>query len=116
MVQFSIISPVLFSLYVNNIPTPLHHVALALYMVDTTIIATSRKLTLLVSYLESYPSDLQRWLSDRRITIKVSKSTTIIFASARQHFIKPRPVKLFREPIQWFKTRNMGVTLDTWLT
>jgi hypothetical protein len=54
-----LISPVFFSLYVNDMPSPLHHVKLALYMDDTAIIATSSKTTLLVSYLESYVNDLQ---------------------------------------------------------
>jgi retron-type reverse transcriptase len=59
-----LISPVLFTLYVNDIPSPSHHVELALYADDTAIIATSRKPTLLVSYLESHLNDLQRWLSE----------------------------------------------------
>ena len=45
--------PFLFSLYVNEMPSPSHHVELALYADDAAIITTSRKLTLLVSYLES---------------------------------------------------------------
>jgi hypothetical protein len=49
-----LISPVLFSLYVNDMPPPLHHVELALYADDTTVTATSRKPTLLVRYMESY--------------------------------------------------------------
>jgi hypothetical protein len=44
-----LISPVLFILYVNEIPSPSHHVELALYADDMTIIATSRKATLFVS-------------------------------------------------------------------
>ena len=114
--QGSLISPVLFSLYVNDMPTPSHHVALALYAVDTAIIATSRKLTLLVTYLASYLNDLQQWLSEWRIAINVSKCTSIIFAIAGRCFIKPRPVKLFEEPIQWVETHNLGVTLDTRLS
>jgi hypothetical protein len=54
MVQGGLISPILFSLYVNNKPTPLQHVELALYVDDTAIIAMSHKPTLLVSYLQSY--------------------------------------------------------------
>ena len=50
--QGGLITPVLFSLYVNNMPSPSHHVELALYADDTAIIATSRRPTLLVSYLE----------------------------------------------------------------
>jgi len=55
--QGGLISPELFSLYVN-MPSPQHHVEFALYADDTAI--TSRKPTLLVSYLESYLNDLQR--------------------------------------------------------
>jgi len=72
-----LISPVLFSLYVNDMPPPSHHYKLALYADDKANIATSRKPTLLVSYLESYLTDLQRWLSDWRITIYLSKSNAI---------------------------------------
>ena len=51
------ISPILFSL-MSTMPSPSNHVELALYAVDTAIIATSRKPTLLVSYLESYLNEL----------------------------------------------------------
>ena len=75
--------------------------------------ATSRKPTLLVSYLESYLNEIQRWLSDWRIAINVPKSTAIIFARARRRFIQPRPVTLFGESIEWVNsTRYLGVTLD----
>jgi len=43
-------------------PSPACHVEIALY-VDTAITATSRKPTLLFSYLESYLIDLQQWLT-----------------------------------------------------
>jgi hypothetical protein len=89
-----LISPVLFTLYVNDMPSSSHHVDLALYADDNAIIATSCKPTLLVSYLESYLNDLQRWLSDWRIAINVSKSTAIIFARAyspTQYLKAPSP-------------------------
>jgi hypothetical protein len=113
--QGGLISPVLFSLYVNDMPPPSHHVELALYADDTAIIATSRKPTLLVSYLESYLNDLQRWLSE--IAMNVSKSTAIIFARVGRRFIQPRPVTFFGEPTKWVKTtRHLGVTIDKRLT
>ena len=45
-------------------PSPSYHVTLAPYADDTTIIATSRKPVLLVSYLRAYLSDLERWLRE----------------------------------------------------
>jgi len=47
--QGGMISPVFFSLYVNDMPPHSHHVELALYANDTAIIATSRKPTLLAA-------------------------------------------------------------------
>jgi hypothetical protein len=95
-----LISPLLFSLYVDMLSSS-HHVELALYVDDTVVIATSRKPTLLVNYLESYFNDLQRWFSQWRIVINVSKNSAIIFARAGRRFIQPRPVTLIGEPIQW---------------
>jgi hypothetical protein len=115
--QGGLISPVLFSLYVNDMPSPSHHVELALYADYSAVIATSRKPTLLVSYLESYLNDLQRWLSEWRIALNVSKTRAIIFARAGLRFVQPRPINLFEEPIEWVETiRYLGVTLDKRLT
>jgi len=55
-----LMSPVHFSLFANVMPSPSHHVKLALYADYTAIIATSRKPTLLVSYLGSYINEFQR--------------------------------------------------------
>jgi len=115
--QGGLISPVLFKLYVNDMPKPSHHVELALYADDTAIIATSRTPVLLVSYLQSYLSHLERWLTEWRITINVSKNSAINFARAARRFIQPRSVTVFGEPINWVDTiRYLGVTLDKRLT
>jgi hypothetical protein len=41
IMQGGLVSPVLFSLYVNDIPTPSSHVELAQYAYDTALVATS---------------------------------------------------------------------------
>ena len=70
--QGGLMSPVLFSLYVNDMPKPSHHVELALYADDTAIIATSRTPVLLVSYVQSYLCHLEQWLTEWRTAINVS--------------------------------------------
>jgi hypothetical protein len=97
--QGGLISPVIFSLYVN-MSSPSHNVELALYADDTAIKATSRNPTLLFSYLESYFNKLQLWLIEWRININISKSTAIIFARAGRRFIQTRPGPLFGETNQ----------------
>ena len=81
--QGGLISPVLFSRYVNDMSSPSHHVELALYAEETAGMATSREPTLLFSYLGSYLNELQRCLSEWRVAINVSKSSAIIFAHIR---------------------------------
>ena len=115
--QGGLISSVLFSLYVSDMPVPSRHVELALYGDDTAIIATSRSLALLVSYLEAYLIELDRWLRVWRIAITVSKSNSMLFAKTGWWFSKPRPVQLLGEPIQLVDTaRYLGVILDTRIT
>ena len=87
--QGGIISPVLFNLYVNDMPSPSRHVELALYADDTAVIATSRRPALLVKYLETYLSSLERWLSAWRIAINVSKSSAMLFAKSGRAFRSP---------------------------
>jgi len=47
------ISPILYSLHVDDMPTPSQHVELALNANDTAATATSRMLVLLISCLET---------------------------------------------------------------
>ena len=99
--QSGLVSPILFSLYVNDIPVPSRHVELALYADGMAIIATSRKPVLLVSYLESYRTDLDRWMREWRIAINIFKSNTMLFAKAGWRVAKPRPVQFIGKPISF---------------
>ena len=98
-------------------PSPSRHVELAVYADDTAVIATSRQPALLFKYLETCFIGLERWLSEWRIAISVSKISAMLFAKTGWRFSKPRAIRLFGEPIQWVdETRYRGVTLDKRLT
>jgi hypothetical protein len=71
--QGGLVSPVLFSLYVNDMPTPSRHVDLALYADDTALIATSRNPLLLIRYLGDLSQQtrvLATGLEDRYLRLK----------------------------------------------
>jgi hypothetical protein len=68
VVQSGRFFPSLISLYVNDMPTPFRQVELALYADDTVLVATFRKPSFLVSYLETNLDSLEYWLWDWRIT------------------------------------------------
>ena len=113
--QGGLISSVFFNLYVD-IPSPSHHVDLALYADDTVIVAASRNRTLLISYLESYLNDLQRWMSEWRFAINACKSSAIIFARAGLRFFRLRLVTLRGTNRMIRRNSLLGVTLDTRVT
>jgi hypothetical protein len=90
---------VLFSLYIKEMSVP------------------SPKPSLLVSYLESYLSDIERWLGELRFATNLSKSNAMLFAKVVWRVPKPRPVQFLGEPIQWVDTaRYLGGNLDSRLT
>ena len=72
--QGKVISPVLFSLYVD-IPMPSRHIELAQYIDDTALIATSKQPKVLLKYL----TELEKWLRNWRIAISVGKSAALLF-------------------------------------
>lgn len=51
-------------------PLSPHNVELAFYANDTAILGTPRKVTLIVSYMESYLKDFQWWLSEWRTMLR----------------------------------------------
>jgi hypothetical protein len=108
-----LVSPV-FSLNVNDIPTPSPHVELAQYADDAGLVVTSLSPSFLVGYLGAYLGRLERWLRDWRIAINVSKSSAVLVVKVTRRIQKPRAMQFLGESIQWVETaRCLGVTLDT---
>jgi hypothetical protein len=110
MGQGGLVSPVLFSPYVDDKHTPSRHVE-SHHADDTVLVATSRSPSPLVGCLEAYLSRLERWLRDWKIAINVSKSTAVLFVKAAR-LMKNRSLQFLGEPIEWVETAlYLGVTL-----
>jgi hypothetical protein len=84
---------------------------------DTALVATSRRRSPLVCYLETHLGALDHWLQDWRIAINVPNSAAVPFTKTARRIHRPRLTQFFWEPIEWVETaRYLGVTLDTQLT
>ena len=99
-----VISSVLITLYVNDIPTPCCHVELARYADDMALVATSDSTKLLVKYLETYLIALERWLREWRIAINVDKSMAVLFSPSQTHIPNPRGLRYLGGKIQCVET------------
>ncbi|TLO84126.1 hypothetical protein FEG28_19010, partial [Acinetobacter baumannii] len=130
--QGSALSPLLFSLYINDIPrSPETH--LALFADDTAIYYSCRKKALLHRRLQTAATTMGQWFRKWRIDINPTKSTAVLFKRGRppnttlsiplptRRVNTPapavRPITMFDQPIPWApKVKYLGVTLDSRMT
>jgi hypothetical protein len=70
-----------------------------MYADDPVLVTTSRRPSLLVTYLETYLKRLQNWLRGKRIAINVSNSIAALFAKAVTH-PTARISPVLEQPIQ----------------
>jgi hypothetical protein len=107
---------VFFSLYVNDITSPLHHVDFSAYADYTIIIATSltqcsRRLSGVIS------QRISAVIERMEIAINISNITAKIFELSRCRVMLLRSVAIFGEPVKLDETtRYLKVTLDKQLT
>ena len=107
--QGGVISPVLFSLYMNDIPTFSRHIELVQYTDNTALVVTLKQLAFLVRYLETHLADVEIWLRDWRIAINVVKRVAVPFTTTP--IPPPRPLRYLGVEIRWEKrVKYLGVS------
>jgi hypothetical protein len=109
------ISPVVFRLYVNEMPAPSHHAELAFYVDDKVLVSASRKPPLLVTYLETYSTDLSIGYETGRLLSTSQRAPPCSLLRLRDE--SKRDMSFSGKPIQWVEPpQYLGVTFDTRLT
>lgn len=113
VLQGSILAPLMYSLYTNDIPrTDL--TTLALYADDTAILATDPHLNSTAKFIQHHLDALETWCNNWKIKINPTKSQAICFT--RSYKTPPR-LYLHNQAIDWGDTaKYLGVTLDKRLT
>ncbi|GFX32990.1 RNA-directed DNA polymerase from mobile element jockey [Trichonephila clavipes] len=114
--QGSLSSPLLFTLYVNDMPrTDLSH--LAMFADDTAIITQNKRFSVVISNLQHYISLLELWLTDWKIKVNASKSACLMFTSRPRMPVGLTPVQIFGQPVPWVRVaKYLGLFLDAKLT
>jgi retron-type reverse transcriptase len=112
--QGSVLGPVLYLIYTNDMPT-IPGVTLSLYADDAFLHCRSARPALAVSRMQRQMDALSPWLEKWRIKVNADKSNAICFRKRRKMPSAPPPqVLLDGEPIPWKPTvKYLGVTLDT---
>ncbi|GFX63716.1 RNA-directed DNA polymerase from mobile element jockey [Trichonephila clavipes] len=114
--QGSLSSPLLFTLYVNDIPqTYLSH--LTMFADDTVVISQNKRFSVLISNLQHYISLLELWLNDWKVKVNASKSACLLFTRRFQLPVGLTAVTIFGQPVPWVNVaKYLGLFLDAKLT
>ena len=112
--QGSILGPVLFTLYINDMPTPEYpNLEMGIYADDTIIYGTSRSNPLLVKRLNGALENIREWCLKWRVKINAAKSEAILFSKKQEQTKDLQPPSLNDVEIPWKdQLKYLGIILD----
>ena len=82
--QGSILGPLLFTLYINDLLDYLEHCDATLYADDTVLFISDKSLHNIKSYMNSDLEKLNNWLKLNHLTLSISKSKFMIIGSSQR--------------------------------
>ena len=116
--QGSILGPLLFLVYINDLDQLKFHAKISLYADDTVLYISGASPQDLIQKLQEDLNKVENWCKRNHLTINAKKTKVVILGTSKQMCkYKPRPLILNNEPLQYVDSyKYLGVTLDNHLT
>ncbi len=87
--QGSILGPILFSFYINDLPQVCPGVNVVMYADDTVLFVHARTKELVASKLTSAMVEVLNWLNKSRLSLNVSKTVCMYFTAGKHNSVNP---------------------------
>ena len=112
--QGSCLGPLLFSIFINDLPLILEKAKLAIYADDSTLWAVDSSINNINITLEQELHRVANWVSDNRLVLNVGKTKSILFGSKHQLEGNPKlDLQLNNTQIdQVNEVKLLGLTID----
>ena len=114
--QGSVLGPILFLLYINDIANSLLKSKCLLFADDTSLFHSSKNIQQLESTLNNDLNNIQEWLLCNKLSLNVSKSSCVTFSPKQKH-TRSLQLEINCEIIkEKTTTKYLGVIVDKHLT
>ncbi|CAI6364669.1 unnamed protein product [Macrosiphum euphorbiae] len=108
--QGSCLSPLLYTLYINDLPSS-PHVTTSLFADDTMFYSSNTSKNFAIIRLQRQVTTTTNWINKWRLKLNPQKTVCILFGTSRKE--ATRKIQILGQTIDWKnKTTYLGVTLD----
>jgi len=111
--QGSVIGPLLFLLYINDLPNISREACFSLFADDTTVAIRNENYSDLINAANSLLDRLCVWTKNNRLSLNANKSSSLLITNRRSDIQTPTLVTIGDSPL-WFadSVKFLGVHLD----